>query len=285
MTTYEPTADTAEHEAFFPSPGSLARYVARLTDFDGARGAPQVTGGPRTVLVVMTDERYLPLKGGRYFSTGNHPVETLVPLMHLLAAGYRVDVATLSGNMAKLEMWAMPADDDAVHATHQQLRPQFAAPRRLADVVATGLGVDCDYAAVFVPGGHGAMIGLPDSEDMGAVLSWALTNDRYVITLCHGPAALLAAVRDGVSPFAGYEVCVFPDALDSGTNLEIGYLPGELEWLVADRLAAHGVTVVNSSITGQVHRDRLLITGDSPLASNALGRLAVETLTGGQYAS
>lgn len=30
--------------------------------------------------------------------------------------------------------------------------------------------------------------------------------------------------------------------------------------------------------TGQVHRDRILLTGDSPLASNALGRLAVETL-------
>jgi len=29
---------------------------------------------------------------------------------------------------------------------------------------------------------------------------------------------------------------------------------------------------------GAVHRDRILLTGDSPLASNALGRLAAETL-------
>ncbi len=35
---------------------------------------------------------------------------------------------------------------------------------------------------------------------------------------------------------------------------------------------------VYSDITGKVHRDRKLLTGDSPLASNNLGKLAADTL-------
>ena len=106
-----PVPDRAENNAFFPSEYSLSQYVPRTTDFDGAAGAPQVASGTRKVLVIAVDERCLPTQGGRLFSTGNHPVETLLPLMHLQAAGYEIEVATLSGNMAKIEMWAMPWED------------------------------------------------------------------------------------------------------------------------------------------------------------------------------
>ncbi len=41
--------------------------------------------------------------------------------------------------------------------------PQFRQPLALSDVVGQ-LGADSDYAAVFIPGGHGALIGLPESE-------------------------------------------------------------------------------------------------------------------------
>ena len=78
--------------------------------------------------------------------------------------------------------------------------------------------------------------------------------------------------------FRGYEICVFPDSLDTGANVEIGYIPGPMPWLVGERLRALGVTILNSDITGKVHKDRRLLTGDSPLASNNLGKLAAETL-------
>ena len=73
-------------------------------------------------------------------------------------------------------------------------------------------------------------------------------------------------------------MCVFPDALDEGPNLEIGYLPGRLRWLVADLLRRQGLIVVNDAMTGQTHQDRRLLTGDSPLASNKLGQLAAAAL-------
>jgi hypothetical protein len=78
---------------------------------------------------------------------------------------------------------------------------------------------------------------------------------------------------DGGSLFRGYRICAFPDAMDRQTP-EIGYMPGQLPWFFGERLAQQGVQIVNDGIDGSVLQDRLLLTGDSPLAGNALGKLA-----------
>ncbi|MEV8044216.1 glyoxalase III HchA [Streptomyces griseoluteus] len=275
----DPAPDPAEDNAFFPSPYSLSKYTAPKTDFDGVQHKGAYTGGRWKVLMIGTDERYLLTRNGTFFSTGNHPVEMLLPLHHMMEAGFDVDVATLSGNPVKLELWAMPEEDKAVMETYEAVKPRLKEPLKLSEVVADKLGPESDYLAVFIPGGHGAVIGLAESEDVTETLDWALANDKYVITLCHGPAALLAAARGkDKSPFDGYSLCVFPDALDTGPNLQMGYLPGPLRWLVADLLERQGVEVLNSGITGQTHQDRGLLTGDSPLASNALGLLSADVL-------
>ena len=91
---------------------------------------------------------------------------------------------------------------------------------------------------------------------------------------------LAAAVNEAPENyiFKGYKMCVFPDALDQGANLDISYMPGELPWLLADRLEKLGVEVVNKEMSGQCIQDRKLITGDSPLASNTLGKMAAQAL-------
>lgn len=73
-------------------------------------------------------------------------------------------------------------------------------------------------------------------------------------------------------------MCVFPDALDEGANVDMGYIPGHLPWLLAEALQAQGITVLNDDMTGRVHRDRTLLSGDSPLAANNLGLLAADVL-------
>ncbi|UVO12762.1 protein deglycase HchA [Mycobacterium sp. SVM_VP21] len=275
----DPTPDAAEDNAFFPSPYSLSQYTTTKTDFSGVRHKGAYTEGRWKVLMIAAEERYVLLENGRMFSTGNHPVEMLLPLHHLMAAGFDVDAATISGYPAKLELWAMPREDEAVLSTYEALKPKLKAPKNLSEVVAKDLGPDSDYIAVFIPGGHAAVVGLPSSPAVGQTLDWALSNDKFIITLCHGPAALLAAsLGKKESPFNGYSVCVFPDALDQGPNIEIGYLPGHLRWLVADLLGKQGLTVINDTMTGQTHQDRMLLTGDSPLASNSLGLLAADAL-------
>lgn len=55
----------------------------------------------------------------------------------------------------------------------------------------------------------------------------------------------------------------------SSLKMAIGYMPGHLKELAAGELQKRGVKILNDTITGQVHRDRILLTGDSPLASTA----------------
>lgn len=54
------------------------------------------------------------MKNGKKFSTGNHPVETLVPFLHYEAAGFEIDIFTPTGKPVILEMWAFPNEDEAV---------------------------------------------------------------------------------------------------------------------------------------------------------------------------
>lgn len=271
-----PSPDRAERNAFFPSPYSLSQYTAPRTDYDGPTTEQRYTGGRWKVLVLATEERYMRMQNGTFFSTGNHPVETLLPLQHILEAGYQIDVATLGGNPAKFEWWAYPEQDEATAAAWAATSEAFVAPKRLAEVLAGGID---DYAAIFIPGGHGAMNGIPFSRQVREALDAFLAADRLIITLCHGPAALLAAGVDRQdNPFAGYRVVAFPDALDLGANIDIGYLPGQMPWNLGESLQEAGITVSNSGISGETARDRGLLTGDSPLAANQLGKDAALAL-------
>ncbi|MCX2426295.1 protein deglycase HchA [Acinetobacter baumannii] len=275
-----PTPDLAEDNAFFPSPYSLSQYTSPKTDYDGTT-YPTPYAGNKKVLMIATDERYIQMQNGKFFSTGNHPVEMLLPMFHLDNAGFEIDVATLSGNPAKLEMWAMPKQEQVVLDTFQKYADKLKNPLKLADILENVVGENSPYAAVFIPGGHGVLAKISHSLEVKKVLKWAVEQDKFIITLCHGPASLLAAAVDEQPEnyiFKDYQICVFPDSLDKGANIDIGYMPGALPWLVGENLEKLGVEILNKGITGQCHRDRKLLTGDSPLASNNLGKLAAETL-------
>lgn len=273
-----PTPDPAEHNAFFPSSFSLAQFTSPKSDLSDAEYPNAYKGGRWKILMIGADERYLLMDNGTLFSTGNHPVETLLPMIHLDRAGFAFEVATISGNPVKFEYWAMPRADETVTGFFDKYSKQFKQPQKLSDMIKNALGPDSDYIGVFIPGGHGALIGLPESEDVKAALEWADANDKFVISLCHGPAALLAVGNDdGKSIYDGYSICAFPDAADAETP-DIGYMPGHLTWKFGEELKRLGITLLNDGISGMVHRDRKLLTGDSPLAANALGKLAADSL-------
>ena len=277
-----PIRDAAEADAYFPSSYSRSQYVSTKTDFDGANYPNPYKGDKWRVLVIATQERYLLFPNGDFFSTGNHPVETLLPILHLDAAGFEVDIATVSGDPVKMEMWAFPTEDSAVKATYAKFKSRLRAPLDLTELWGEGFNQDTPYIGVFIPGGHGVMNTIPFSKMVGKVLRWAHHYERYFITICHGPAGMLAADIDKPAGskfiYDGYKIAVFPDALDKGTNVEIGYIPGKMTWYVGEELQKLGVKLVNEGMTGETHQDRNVLSGDSPLAANKLGKLAASVL-------
>ena len=258
---------------------ALKLATSSTTDFDNTIYENPYIGNKK-VLMICTEVRNMTMANGKKFSTGNHPVEMLLPALHLKNAGFDVDVVTPTGKSVAIEMWAMPEDDKDVKAIYSELKQRLESPGSLADFVKNSMNNSSDYAAIFIPGGHGAMLGLPENKDLNKLINWSYNNDLYTLAICHGPAALLAANLDGNKDefiYKGYKIAAFPDAVDAQGPM-IGYTPGAMPWIYGERLNKLGVTIINQAADNTVYIDRKLITGASPLAANDFGKLAATEL-------
>lgn len=263
--------------SYSPSKVALKLSTSPKTDFENI-SYKKYEGKKTKILAIFTEQKNMTMKNGKMFSTGNHPVEALLPMLHLRNAGFDFEIATPTGKPVIFEMWAFPTKDENVQDIYNQYKFNFKQPKNLQDFVNTSFTNTDSYAAVFVPGGHGAMLGIPEDKNVGKVLNWAHQNDLFTITLCHGPGSLLTTTLDNQEfLYKGYEMAVFPDSVDKQTPM-IGYLPGHMPWELSEKLKDLGAKVVNTKSDDTVVVDRKLITGASPLASNNLGKLAANTL-------
>ena len=263
--------------SYSPSKMALKMGVSDKTDFENIC-YQKYNGEKSKVLVIFTEEKNLKMKNGKFFSTGNHPVEALLPMLHLKNAGFEFVIATPTGKPVVFEMWAFPKKDEYVKAIYKELKSNFDKPISLSDFINTSLEHADSYSAVFIPGGHGAMISIPTDENVGKILRWANENNLFTISLCHGPGAFLATTLNNQKfLYEGYKMAVFPDAIDNKTPM-FGYLPGKIAYGLSEKLKSLGVKLMNTKMDKTVCLDRKLITGSSPLASNELGKLAAKTL-------
>ena len=275
--TTRPTA--TEDGAFSPSTLALKLATSSTTDFDNTTYENKYIGNKK-VLMICTEERNMTMANGKKFSTGNHPVEMLLPILHLKNAGFDVDIVTPTGKPVIIEMWAMPEEDENVKAIYSKYKEKFENPGSLSDFVQYSMNNNTDYLAIFIPGGHGAMLGLPENKDLNKLINWSYKKDLYTLAICHGPAALLAANLDGNKDefiYKGYKIAAFPDAVDAQGPM-IGYTPGKMPWIYGEKLNNLGVTIINKEADNTVNIDRKLITGASPLAANDFGKLAASEL-------
>ena len=263
--------------SYSPSKIALKISVSDKSDFENIT-YQKYEGKRSKILVIFTEQKNLKMKNGKEFSTGNHPVEVLLPMLHLKNAGFEFEIATPTGRPAVFEMWAFPKKDEHVNAIYKELKSSFDKPLKLSDFINSSFGQPDSYAAVFIPGGHGAMIGIPDDKNVAKILNWVQENDLFTISLCHGPGAFLSTTLDNQEfLYKGYNMAVFPDSVDDKTPM-IGYLPGKMPYGLSENLKNLGAILVNTKMDKTVHVDRKLITGASPLASNELGKLAANTL-------
>ncbi len=264
-----------EQGAYKPSPLALKLATVSKTNYESKQYPPLPPTAFSKILILCTEEQYMTMKNGKRFDTGNHPVELFVPMLHLHQAGFAFEFVTPTGKSVKIEQWAFPDKDEAVQAIYNEYKADLEAPTSLPQVL-QGLDAQSPYAAIFIPGGHGAMLGLPENKGVRQLLEWAQQYDRYVLAICHGPAALLAADANNFM-YKGYKMAAFPDRTDKQTPI-FGYLPGQMPWHFGERLEERGVTIVNSKPDTTCHVDRKLITAASPLAAQAFGQLAATTL-------
>ncbi|WP_413191324.1 DJ-1/PfpI family protein [Psychrobacter sp. AT9] len=278
-------AQETEAGIFIPSKSSLKLAAPSKTNYDHTEYDAPYTGDKK-ILMVCTEEQYMTMENGKKFDTGNHPVEMMVPLLHFKQAGFKVDVFTPTGESVKVEQWAMPDNDDDVKKIYAEYESTLNNPKSIANFVKNDMADSEDYAAIFIPGGHGAMLGLPEDQNLGELLRWGHNRDLFTLAICHGPAALLAANLDSPNGsdksesdfiFKGYKMVAFPTGMDKQMP-KLGYLPGTMPWYFGEKLEDLGVTISNKLASGQTHQDRKLISGDGPLAANEFGKISAKAL-------
>ncbi len=263
--------------SYKPSKVALKLATSNKTDFEHIV-YEKYTGKRSKILVIFTEEKNMKMKNGKEFSTGNHPVEALLPMIHLQNAWFNFEIVTPTGKPVVFEMWAFPKEDEHVNNIYNEYKTNFEQPKSLQDFIDNSLGNTEEYIAVFVPWWHGSILGIPEDKNVSKILNWAHKNDLFTISLCHGPSCFLSTTLDNQSfLYDWYDMAVFPDSVDNFTPL-IWYLPGKMPFGLSEKLQSLWANIINSKADKTVCLDRKLITGASPQASNELGKLAATTL-------
>jgi len=266
--------------AYIPSRLSLKLATSAVTNYSNQEYENAYCEGNLKILMICTEEQHMTMKNGKKFSTGNHPVEMLVPMLHFKKAGFETEVFTPSGKPVKIELWAMPEKDEFVKEIYEEYKEKFDKPKSLKAFAEKEISGTTEYAAVFIPGGHGAMLGLPENKDVKKVIHWAHHTGLFMLSICHGPAALLAAGIEEKSEnflYRGYKIAAFPDSVDKQSPM-IGYMPGSLTWKFGESLKNLGVEIVNKKADKTCFVDRKLITGASPEAADEFGNIAAKEM-------
>ncbi|MFJ6725169.1 type 1 glutamine amidotransferase domain-containing protein [Streptomyces sp. NPDC091281] len=219
------------------------------------------------ILFVMTGADHWTLADGSKHPTGFWAEEAVAPFEAFRAAGHEIVVATPGGVMPPLDAGSLAPDVNGGQEGADRVAGALAGIDELKRPIAlTDVDLD-DYAAVFYPGGHGPMEDLAVDADSGRLLTGALASGKVLGVVCHGPAALLAAVGDdGRNAFAGRRVTAF-----SNTEEHQAGLGAKAAWLLQDRLTAAGVdVVVGEPWAPHVVVDGTLVTGQNPASSAPL---------------
>jgi putative intracellular protease/amidase/uncharacterized protein (DUF2267 family) len=231
------------------------------------------------LLVVLTGADRWTLNDGSSHPTGFWAEELVAPMHVFDAAGVEVTIATPGGVRPTVDQASLSPDMVGGEEEAARLRGELdALAGRLETPVALEDASPADYDGVFIPGGHGPMEDLAVSPELGRLLVTMLDADKVVASVCHGPAALLAAVRDsGAWAFAGRDLSGFTNDEETEAGLA-----DRAPWLLEDRLREAG----GSLSTGPAWQpfsvvDGNVVTGQNPASSAEVAQHAVERLDGG----
>ena len=228
------------------------------------------------ILFVMTAADHWDLSDGTSHPTGFWAEEVVVPYQAFKDAGHEITVATPDGALSPVDRASLSPGANGGEANAAAVQKVVENATELNHPVSLDSVRVEDFAAVYVPGGHGPMQDLAVDADSGRLLTRAVQRGMPVGVVCHGPAALLAAVaEDGTNAYAGYRITAFTNAEE-----ELAGSAAKAKWLLQDRLTDAGLTVVvDQPWESHVEVDRNVVTGQNPASSAAvaaelLGKIA-----------
>lgn len=208
--------------------------------------------------------------------TGAWLSEIAEPYYALKHAGYDVTLASISGGAVPLDPASIQMAEQVPEA--KKFQSDDEAQQLLKQTVPLSAVHDpATYDAIFLPGGHGAMVDEPDNPHLAEILSKAWSDGKIVAAVCHGPSGLLGAKVAPGSQDAlvkGKTVSCFTDAEEKAVGKD-KVIPYSLE----QRMRELGANLDNKEPNAShAVRDGKLITGQNVVSAGKVGQLLVQAL-------
>ncbi|MGB7785067.1 MAG: type 1 glutamine amidotransferase domain-containing protein [Salinimicrobium sp.] len=151
----------------------------------------------------------------------------------------------------------------------EKAQRDFEFTRKLSEVSAD------EFAAIFLPGGHGPMGDLATDADAAKLVVDFYRQDKPIGAICHGPAGLLTAAIEEPGLLQGKNVTAF-----SNTEEKLVGLRDNIPFSLEDRLKTLGAKYHSATIPfmREVKVDGKLVTGQNPVSAEKAAREVIKLL-------
>lgn len=207
--------------------------------------------------------------------TGVWYEELATPYYAFLDAGHEVSLVTLGGKAVPIDPNSDVRGEEAPASVTRFRADETAqalleTPARLEDSDVSA------YDALYIPGGHGAMFDLAESDLVAKTIGTVWDSGKVVASVCHGPAAFAKAVDSNGDPIVkGRKVSAFTDSEERGVGLADA-VPFLLETRLRE-LEANFESVEDWQPHAVV--DGQLVTGQNPASSEAAAQKVLALLS------
>jgi putative intracellular protease/amidase len=233
------------------------------------------THNPPTVLMLVTSHARL---GSTGKPTGIWAEELTTAYYVFADAGWRVRLASPLGGEPPFAPESRVADVASV----QRFFADAAAGAALRACQPIGQVSEGSFHAVFVPGGHGTMWDLATSPEVASLIGHAFDAGMPIGSVCHGPAALVAArTIDGEPIVRGQRIACF----SNDEEAEVG-LTKVVPFLLQSRLQSLGAELSTApNFMPHAVRSGTLVTGQNPQSTEPAARLLLTLMNERQAVS
>lgn len=200
--------------------------------------------------------------------TGNFLPEVAHPYDEFVKHGYEVDFASVEGPEPPVDGIDQLDDPRNVAFVEGEGLARMKVSRKIAEVDTA------PYDAVFVPGGLGPVVDMPDNADIQKAIATVYDRGDIVGAVCHGPVSLLnVTLADGTSLIEGKKLTSFSN------SEEDGYAKDDVPFLLESALKDKGA-IYSSVADWQAHSiaDGRLVTGQNPASAEGVAQKMIELI-------
>lgn len=205
--------------------------------------------------------------GPKKRKTGNLLTEVAHPYQLFKKEGYDIDVYSVKGGDAPIDMVEL---EDPINI--EFLKGDGPGKMKNSKPIEE-VAVD-QYDAVFVPGGLGPVVDMPENQTVQKILAAMYEKGKVVSAVCHGPVCLInVKLKDGTYLVDGKKVTGF------SITEEFDYAREDVSFELEDALRKRGADY--TSITNwqpYTITDGRLVTGQNPASASGVAQRVITIL-------